>query len=136
MKIRKDLLRLNKHGNEKGSITLEFLGVLPYFFLFFLMLWQAVSSGYAVMTAQSAVNEAAKICAVGKPESDAESAASNIVGSSNLLRMTGLDCTQPDSGGNFEAVIRVSHGLIFIPAQWRDRASIAFTHRTSSRVIK
>ena len=34
--------------NERGSLSIEFLGILPFYFLFFLLLWQVVASGYAV----------------------------------------------------------------------------------------
>ena len=28
--------------NERGSLSIEFLGILPFYFLFFLLLWQVV----------------------------------------------------------------------------------------------
>ena len=72
--------------NEKGAITFEFLGILPFFFMFFLLLWQVVGSGYAVFTAKTAVNDAAKTFAATKDINDAVLAAKTTIGSSDILK--------------------------------------------------
>ncbi|WP_133578877.1 TadE family protein [Aureibacillus halotolerans] len=46
---------------ENGSISIEFLGILPIFLLFVALFWQFLVTGFALMTVQSAVNEAAMV---------------------------------------------------------------------------
>ncbi|SDJ01975.1 TadE/TadG family type IV pilus assembly protein [Natribacillus halophilus] len=119
---------------ERGSATIELLGVLPFIFMFFLILWQAVASGYAVMSSQSAVNEAAKVYAVTEEAHEAEDIAREVVGESSALSVQNFSIT-PDGSGYFEASISVDHGLIFVPSQWRSEASVTLDHSVTSRVI-
>ena len=58
--------------NEKGSMSIEFLGILPFYFLFFLLLWQVVASGYAVLSLKSAANDGAQVYALTKSHSEAK----------------------------------------------------------------
>ncbi|MBT2691245.1 pilus assembly protein [Bacillus sp. ISL-47] len=124
-----------KLQEEKGSMTLEFLTVMPYYFFFFLLLWQAVASGLTMMKAQSAVNEAAKYYAVTEEYSEAYSIASDAIGVSDIMTFQGFDI-HTGFNGEFEAVIQLRHGLVFVPKEWRNKASINFTHKVNSRVIK
>lgn len=124
-----------KLNNEKGSFTLEFLTVIPYYFFFFLLLWQAVASGFAVLNAQSAVNEAAKVYAVTGSVIEARDAAQDALGSGDIIEYRDF---YPVSTGprTFEAVLEVRHGLVFVPADWRHRASIAFTQKATGRLLR
>lgn len=124
----------NPLRNEKGSVSIEFLGVLPYFFLFFLLLWQVVGSGYAVVKARAAVNEAGKVYAMTKDLSQAEQTARKMIGNSDNLRFQSL---QLSGGANdFQLVLESSHGLVFIPTQWRPAASITFSQTAAGRVME
>lgn len=124
-----------KLREEKGSMTLEFLMVLPYYLLFFLILWQAVASGIAIMKTQSAVNEAAKLYALTEDRSEAENLAKKELGSSDIMAFRGFDIIL-HSKGEFEAVLEIDHGLVFIPNKWRSKASVEFAHSVNSKVIK
>ena len=52
--------------DEKGSLSIEFLGILPLYFLLFLLLWQVVASGYAVISLKAAASDAAQVYAVSE----------------------------------------------------------------------
>ena len=121
--------------NEKGSATLEFLMVLPYYFLFFLLLWQAVASGLTFMKAQSAVNQAAKIYSVTNDENQAASAAREAIGASEMMTYQNLSISN-NYDNTFNAKIELRHGFVFIPKEWRNRASVTLTQSVSGRVIK
>ena len=54
--------------NEKGSASIEFLGMVPYVFLLMVMSWQMVIGAFAYITVQSAANEAAKVYATTSNE--------------------------------------------------------------------
>lgn len=57
-------MRLKKIvSNEKGSVTVEFIAILPFVFLIMLICWQFLVGVYGVIISQSAANEAAKVYA-------------------------------------------------------------------------
>jgi hypothetical protein len=124
-----------KLREEKGSMTIEFLMVFPYYLFFFLLLWQAVASGITVMKAQSAVNEAAKLYAIKEDVGQSKTLAAAEVGNNDIMEYRDLNVySQPD--GSFEAVLDVRHGLVFVPEKWRSKASVEFKHKAIGRVIK
>lgn len=116
-------------------MTLEFLVVVPLYLMLFLLLWQAVASGITIMQAQSAVNEAAKIYSLTGIESDARLAVQNAIGTSDIMKYEDFTIT-PLGGNEFVAEVKLTHGLVFVPKEWRNRASIPLEHTATSRVIK
>lgn len=129
------MLQIKKRiQEEKGSFTLEFLMVMPYYLFFMLLLWQAVASGITIMQAQSAVNEAAKIYSITKNESEASAAAENIIGHSDIMSFVNLDVSP--SGKEFVAEVKLRHGLVFVPKEWRNTVSVELTHAATGRVIE
>lgn len=131
--MRKKLERLKE---EKGAVSIEFLGTLPYYFLFFLLLWQVVASGYAVVTARSAANEAAKIYSMTGSRSEAEQTARAIIGNSSGLQFQGLSVVSLDGDGDFRIRLDTAHSLVLIPKLWRSDASIAFDQTAAGRLIE
>lgn len=112
-------MRIMKHfKNEKGSMTLEFIGILPFLFLFLLLLWQMVALGTSILSAQSAVNEAAKVYAVSEDFSEAEQIAKDIVGTGDLMSFTSFDIPTPEANGQFEVELDVRLYLSFLPDDW------------------
>lgn len=121
--------------NNKGSISLEFIGVLPFFFLFMLLVFQGFVMGYALITAQSAVNEAAKVYSEGDTLTESREAAQKIVGNSSYLTLNSLSIPSQDSDGDFIVNANVSIDLMFIPDKWKSVSSITFNQSASSRVM-
>ncbi|WP_433746750.1 TadE/TadG family type IV pilus assembly protein [Falsibacillus pallidus] len=126
---------LRKVKNERGSMTLEFIGVLPFFFLFMLLIFQGFALGYGIITAQSAVNEAAKVYAAGDTYEDAKTAAEKIIGGGKTVTMSSLSIPPEDADGKFEATLQVKVDLIFIPNQWKRINSLTVTQTADSRVM-
>jgi hypothetical protein len=103
-------------NNEKGSATVEFIGILPFVFLILLILWQFLTGVYAVIIAQSAANEAAKVYAVTRNLDEAMSAAQHIVSSAGGgISYDSGDSHISDNGSYFTARIGVDLDLFFIP---------------------
>ncbi|MGM0831161.1 MAG: pilus assembly protein [Bacillota bacterium] len=121
--------------NENGALTFEFLGILPFFFMFFLLLWQVVASGYAIYTVKTAANEGAKSYAATKDPAEAESTVKKVVGTSNVISYKGLSVTPMDVNGKFEVNVSVSHPLIFIPKQWKDKTALSFDQSAVGQVL-
>lgn len=121
---------------EKGSVSLEFLTVLPYYLFFFLILWQVVASGLTFMKAQSAVNEAAKVYSVTSDTVKAKEIAEDILGYSDIMQFKEFKIKPGSAAREFEAELTYEHGLIFIPKDWRKKATLTFTQSVDSRVIK
>lgn len=120
--------------NEKGSISIEFLGILPFFFMFFLLLWQVVASGYAVFTAKTAVNNAAKVYAASNNTAEAVLEAKETLGHSDVIRYKSL---VPVSLGNgkFKLVLHTEHLLTFVPDQWKEKASLDLEQEAVGKVL-
>lgn len=121
--------------NEDGSISLEFLGLLPFLFLFMLLLWQVAASGLAILSAQSAVDEAAQVYAVSESEIQAVDKAQDIVGTGGLMQYNSLAITTPDPQGDFEATLNVTLNLVFLPDNWTN-LSIPFSISSNGRVME
>lgn len=124
-------------SNEKGAISFEFLGIIPFYFMFFLILWQVVSTGYAVMTAKSAVNEAAKVYAMSEDIEKARNTAEKIVGSHSILSIKDLQVNPHGlMGKDFDVKLTLEHQLALVPKKWRQAAAIDLEEETSSRVMR
>ncbi|RFU67769.1 pilus assembly protein [Peribacillus saganii] len=120
--------------NEKGSVSLEFLGILPFYFMFFLLLWQVVASGYAVFTAKTAVNNAAKTFAATNELNEAIISAQETLGSSEIISYKNL--VPSDLGnGKFKIILYTEHSLTFVPEQWRKKASLELEQEAIGKVM-
>lgn len=123
-----------KWQNEEGAISIEFLGILPFFFMFFLLLWQVVGTGYAVFTAKTAANDAAKTFAATDDLTEAINAAKDSIGTSNVLKYKNL--TTPEyANGNFKLVLYTEHTLSFIPDRWKKHATFELNEEAYGKVL-
>ncbi|PLS15389.1 hypothetical protein CVD28_24005 [Bacillus sp. M6-12] len=120
--------------NEKGSVSIEFLGILPFYFMFFLLLWQVVASGYAVFTAKTAVNNAAKTFAATNELTEAIDSAQETLGNSEVISYKNLVTTDLGNG-KFKIVLYTDHSLTFIPDQWRKKASLELEQEAIGKVM-
>ncbi|MBO8164394.1 MAG: pilus assembly protein [Brevibacillus sp.] len=103
-------------NSQKGSVTIEFIGILPAVFIAMLVLWQFLLGVYAVIVTQSAANEAAKVYAITGDESEAEQAAENIVETAGeTLTFGHVSITHTASDGYFTVHVDVSFNLTFLP---------------------
>ena|SRR5690625_2969116 len=120
--------------NEKGSYSIEFLGILPFLFLIFIILWQAVASGYAVYTLKTAANEGARVYALSENEWEARQTVREIIDSTTVLTYQYADVV-PGYNGEFEIIIDVQHPLIFIPDRWKPNTAVTLNETLTSRVL-
>ncbi|MGV3464074.1 MAG: pilus assembly protein [Heyndrickxia sp.] len=118
--------KTNVLKNEDGALSLEFLGILPLFFLLFLLLWQVVASGYAVFAAKTAVNEAAKTYSLTGNINEAQDKAREMIGDGSLLKYKALNPVPSDSSlpGEFTLKLEVEHYLVFLPDKWKTKNSL------------
>ncbi|WP_423408449.1 pilus assembly protein [Heyndrickxia sp. MSNUG] len=125
----------NKLNNERGAITFEFLGILPFFFMFFLLLWQVVASGYAVFTAKTAVNNAAKTFAATNDINEAEQVAIQTIGTSSVINYKNMQVVFLDGQGKFEMKLSANHPLVFVPSPWKSAASLDLNQEAIGKVM-
>ena len=125
--------------DEKGSMTIEFLAVLPLVFLILMVCWQFLIGVYAVITAQSAANEAAKVYAITRDSGEALAAAETVVAAAGggIGYVSGFI----SNGNYFTAEVKVAVDLIFIPSLMRDNMApedrvITFHREMTGRVIR
>nr|WP_295974881.1 pilus assembly protein [uncultured Bacillus sp.] len=121
--------------NEKGSISIEFLGILPFFFLFFLLLWQVVGTGYAVFTAKTAVNDAAKTFAATDDLNQAIGVAKDTLGNSSVIKYKDLAVTEYNGNGHFKLILHTDHYINFIPERWRMKATLDLEQEAYGKVL-
>ena len=120
--------------NEKGALSIEFLGILPFYFLFFLLLWQVVASGYAVLSLKSAANDAASVYALTANVNEAQSAMQQSIGGSSLLTGTSISVT-PEGNGTFTLTVSADHPLVFVPAEWKKQTAVSLNSKASGKVF-
>ncbi|MFB4169302.1 TadE/TadG family type IV pilus assembly protein [Virgibacillus sp. JSM 102003] len=126
---------MKKLKNERGSLSIEFLGILPFFFMFFLVLWQVVASGYALHTVKTAASEGAKTYAATTDIDEAKDTITQAIGNSSVVDYQGLEVEFLNSSGKFELDLEVSHSIIFVPDQWKPSTSITFDESVVSQVL-
>ncbi|MFC4388029.1 pilus assembly protein [Gracilibacillus marinus] len=126
---------MDKLKNEKGALSIEFLGILPFFFLFFLLLWQVVASGYAIHTVKTATNAGAKTFAATTDIYEAEDTVKQAIGDTSVVDYENMQVVMLDSNGKFELNVKVRHSLIFVPTQWKPSTSITLDESIVSQVL-
>lgn len=122
--------------DEKGSATIEFLGMVPLIFMTMLIIWQFIAGFHGLMMAESAANEAAKVYSVTADAGEASSAAQKIVeAGGSYVSFSGA----PISGtNNFTANVSINIDFVFLPAKFfpGGKPSFSYTADTSGKVIK
>ncbi|MGM8214854.1 TadE/TadG family type IV pilus assembly protein [Bacillaceae bacterium W0354] len=120
--------------NEDGALSIEFLGILPFFFLLFIILWQVVASGYAIYTLKTAANEGAKVYALTEDKVEAENTIIEIIGGTTVLVFKDSN-VEALGAGKFKLKLEASHPLIFVPDKWKPSTSISLNESITSRVL-
>ncbi|RHW39904.1 pilus assembly protein [Lysinibacillus yapensis] len=129
--INKNILK-----NERGSLSIEFLGILPLYFLLFLLLWQVVASGYAVISLKAAASDAAQVYAVSEDYFETKEVIEKSIGGSSLLREHQF-AIQSVAGNSdlFEIKITANHPLVFLPDAIANSALIPINSTATGKVL-
>ncbi|MFC3884371.1 TadE/TadG family type IV pilus assembly protein [Bacillus songklensis] len=123
--------------NEKGSASIEFLGMVPLLLLLFVMLWQFLVVGYALIVTHSAVNEGAKVFAVTEDPGQASAKASDVISKVGSSIRTGSFTVNNSGDPDFTAVMQTEVELVFLPADMRKGLpAIPIKQEATSRVIQ
>ena len=130
MKVRK-LLK-----EERGSLSIEFLGILPLYFLLFLLLWQVVASGYAVLSLKSAASDAAQVYAVSEDYYETKEVIDQALAGSSILRNHYFVIQNVPGGADlFEIKITARHPLVFLPDKMAEMALITIDSEATGKVL-
>ena len=120
--------------DEKGSLSIEFLGILPFYFLFFLLLWQVVASGYAVLSLKAAANDGAQVYSVTGDYYEALEMVNKSIGGGNLIQNHTVTVSpDADNPSLFEIKIQASHPLVFLPDSWQKSTMISLESTASGK---
>lgn len=130
MRVRKIL------KSEKGSQSIEFLGILPFYFLFFLLLWQIVASGYAVLNLKSIASDAAQIYAMTENYIETKEVIDKSIEGGELLKNHSF-VIERDQGNTslFVVTITASHPLVFLPNSWKEKTLITINSKATGKVL-
>lgn len=122
--------------NEKGSLTIEFLGMLPLMLLMIIILWQFMISAYGVIVTQSAANDAAKAYSLSANASEARAAASETLQAGSNLKYRNVSVTNYSGSQEFEVTVNAGLELVFIPKKWvSNTPSVNISRTVSGRVL-
>jgi len=128
-----------KIKDQNGSATLEFLGMVPLVLLIMVMLWQFLVGAFALMTVQSAANEAAKVYSTTENSGEALQAAKVIIEDTGDSISYNSSKSGIASGSNneFTATIGIQMDLVFLPESiTKSIPPIPINQDVTSRVIK
>lgn len=123
-----------KLKNEKGSATIEFLGIMPFMLLVAVIMWQLVVTVHGAVLIQSAANEAGKVYSITKDKGKASAAAQDIIsaGSGYLTFQSA-----PISGDkNYTAKVNARIQFVFLPKKYFGSPSYSFSSTAKGRVIE
>ena len=126
----------DKLKNERGSLSIEFLGILPFYFLFFLLLWQVVASGYAVIHLKSVASDAAKLYAVSEDYYETKDLIDGAIGDSELLKNHTFEIRRDIyNPALFVIEIEADHSLVFLPANFKEKVPIKLDSKAIGKVL-
>lgn len=126
-----------KHAlkSEKGSISIEFLGILPFYFLFFLLLWQVVASGFAVFNLKAAALEGAQVYAISEDRLETEAVINRSLEDGELLTNYSFQINEDPYSDIFVIEVTAKHPLIFLPNSWREKTLITLNSKATGKVL-
>lgn len=132
----KQVVFRNKLKNERGSLSIEFLGILPFYFLFFLLLWQVVASGYAVIHLKSVASDAAKVYAVSENYYETEDLIDKAIGNSELLKNHTFEIRKDIyNPALFVITLEANHSLVFLPGEFKQKVPIKLDSKATGKVL-
>lgn len=121
---------------ERGSLSIEFLGILPLYFLLFLLLWQVVASGYAVMSLKATASDAAQVYAVSEDYDETKEVIDQALAGSSILQNYQFDIQNVHGSAElFEIKITARHPLVFLPDSIADKALITIDSEATGKVL-
>ncbi|SES21527.1 hypothetical protein SAMN04487944_12414 [Gracilibacillus ureilyticus] len=119
-------------SNEKGSINIEFMGLLPFILILLVVFVQILLSGYSILLAQKGAHESAKVYSITGSVTEAEDVLKEIT-STSLLNYSDFEVIN-EGNSYFTVQFTGEHGILIGPDSWRDL--IELPHYTYSRMIE
>ncbi|MFC7685690.1 pilus assembly protein [Ureibacillus sp. GCM10028918] len=102
--------------------------------MLFLLLWQVVASGYAVISLKAAASDGAQVYAVSGDEMEAKAVIYEAIGSSSILQVYEPDI-DPIGNGLFVVNVSAKHPLVFLPDSIANLASITIDSKATGKVL-
>src|SRR5699024_204669 len=121
--------------NEDGSLSIEFMGLLPFVLILFLVLWQLIGTGSSLLMAQKAISESAKVYSITEDRGEAENAVREIIGDSSSLDYSQFNIVE-EGDGYFRVKFIGNYKAVFLPLEWQEKYAFEVPHQSYSRVIE
>lgn len=107
---------IQKWKERTGSVSVEFLAILPMFLLVCLLVMQVAVSCYGIVNAQAVIRDVARMAAVTWNPDEAKEAAYDNFGKNNRhFTMENVDVRM--KAGNVEVHADLSLHMIFLPGK-------------------
>lgn len=119
--------------NEDGSLSIEFIGLFPFFLILILVFFQILGSGYSLLLAQKAVHESAKVYSLTESKQQASEMVDNVIGASSILAHENFKVHERGDG-YFAVEFTGRHGIVFGPDSWKQMINLP--HKTYGKVIE
>ncbi|MEW4371507.1 TadE/TadG family type IV pilus assembly protein [Paenibacillus kandeliae] len=120
--------------NERGAQAIEFVGVLPLFFLMVLIVFQFASAAITAVTVKQAVMEGARAAMVEQSgESGYQTAIRNFAGNYKIADMSKSEYS---SGGNTYVTVKVTLESPMLSSNLFDTSGLSIPISSSATVRK
>ncbi|WP_167578720.1 TadE family protein [Jeotgalibacillus proteolyticus] len=122
--------------DERGSATIEFIGIVPLVFFVLLFVWQLIAGAHGLILAHSAVNEAAKVYSVTAEAGEASQAAESIIqAGGSHVSFGGAPISGTDQ---FTASVTIRIDMVFLPSAFfpGGKPTVSYTADTTGKVIR
>lgn len=129
MNLLRTLVRFSR-SHRKGSPTVEFVMVIPFFILMALVVWQMAVAGMAVMDTQAALRDSVRVAAMTQNEDEASQQAYKSFGENGSYRISDLEVDIGDENAVVRATTEVD--LIFLNVT----TPIQFEHEAEAPILE
>ncbi len=112
--MRKNIIR-RSCGKKKGSVTIEFITVLPLVFFMCLFVWQFFVSGMAVMETRTLVRDGVRLAAATNNIEETEEKSKDAFPNTGNYYLSEFDVKILEKDGQVQATAKTKVEYVFLP---------------------
>lgn len=130
MRLMKTLLkRCRNMGSRRGSVTVEFVSIIPMIVLMSMFIWQVVIAGMAVMKTQTALQDAVRIASITEDLEEAQQKGLQSFGDSSSYKLQNLEVNLDEDRAVATASTKIE--LIFMSSR-----TLSYSETAQAPVMK
>lgn len=123
------LKRCRNMGSRRGSVTVEFVSIIPMIVLMSMFIWQVVIAGMAVMKTQTALQDAVRIASITEDLEEAQQKGLQSFGDSSSYKLQNLEVNLDEDRAVATASTKIE--LIFMSSR-----TLSYSETAQAPVMK